>query len=402
MTTLPDYTEALSAALAAVEPLRDVEECGLDASAGRVLAQPIVADRPLPPFDRAQMDGYALRAAELATIKAFPVAATIAAGRRPDVTVPPGACVKIATGAALPPGLDAVIPQESSDRGDPVRFRIGSVEPGHAVHRRGADARAGNVLVGTPAILAARHLGLAAAVGLTRLTVIRRPRAVLLTSGDEVVPPAAPVEPHQIRNSNAPMVAALLRAIGAEPVGAEHVPDDETATARAVAAAIPRCHLLVTVGGISVGERDRFPDALASAGVTMVLRGAAIQPGRPTQVGRAAGGAVVLALPGNPVSALACACLFAWPIVRRLLALDADLPWRRVELAERVVPNAARRAFRPAVILPDGRARIPPWAGSGDLAHTAPTGGLLELPVQSRPVEAGTALRFLPWPDDSR
>ena len=106
----------------------------------------------------------------------------------------------------------------------------------------------------------------------------------------------------------------------------------------------------------------------------------------------------MIGLPGNPVSVLACMCLFGWPIVRVLLGQDASLPWRPVELIESVKPNPRRRAFRPAILEDHCRARVPAWAGSGDLAHTAPTDGLLELPVQAEPVEAGARLRFLPWP----
>ena len=142
--------------------------------------------------------------------------------------------------------------------------------------------------------------------------------------------------------------------------------------------------------------------ALSANGVTLSVHGAAIQPGRPVMVGRTAGGTVTLGLPGNPVSALACTCLFGWPIIRALLGTDTALPWRWVELAEAVKPNAHRRAFRPAFLVEAlsrvERVRVPAWAGSGDLAHTAPTDGLLELPAQQQPVTAATRLRFLPWP----
>ncbi len=398
MSGLPDYADALGLALESVRALGASEPVELADAAGRVLASPITADRALPPFDRAERDGYALRASEVGRVERFPVVATIAAGRPGDVAVPPGRCVAIATGAPLPRDVDAVIPHEASDRGDPVRFTMDHVEPGHSVHRCGADARPGDVLVERGAVLGARHMGLAAAVGLSRLDVVRRPRATVLTSGDEVVPPGAPVAGHQVRNSNAPMLAALLAAFGARPGSHAHVADEADETSRAVGLSLRQSDLVVTVGGISAGERDRFPDAFREHEVRLSLRGASIQPGRPVQVGRAPGGAVVLALPGNPVSVLACACLFGWPIVRAMLGLDARLPWCEVELAEAVRPNPVRRAFRPAILLGPGRARVPKWSGSGDLAHTSPTDGLLELPLQPEPVAPGRVLRFLPWP----
>ncbi|MHC4769050.1 MAG: molybdopterin molybdotransferase MoeA [Planctomycetota bacterium] len=398
MTALPDYAEALATVLAAVEALGQTETVQPHAASGRVLAETIDADRDLPPFDRAQMDGYALRAADLGRVEAFPVAATISAGQPADVGVPPGHCVAIATGAPLPADTDTVIPHEQSDRGDPVRFTVRSIEPGHAVHPCGADARADDTLVPAGTVLRAQHLGIAATVGKRELAVARRPRVTVLTSGDEVRPVDAAIERHEIRNSNGPMVCELLRRIGAEPIACLHVADELELTTAAVAGALGTSDLLVTVGGVSVGQRDHFPQAFAADGVSFALHGAAIQPGRPLLAGRAPSGAIVIGLPGNPVSALACTCLFCWPVVRAQLGIAPNLPWRQVALAERVQPNPTRRAFRPAILTGDGRVRVPAWAGSGDLAHTAPTDGLVELPVQTQPVEAATSLRFLAWP----
>jgi molybdopterin molybdotransferase len=399
VTGLPDYGEALRLALGAAHPTGGTETLDLCDALGRVLREAIAADRDLPPFNRAQMDGYALRAAELGRYPSFRVAATIAAGQPANVRVAPGHCVAIATGAPLPEDTDTVVQHEQSDRGNPVRFTSSDVPRGHAVHARGADARRGDTLVAAGTVLGPQHVGIAAAVGRQKLVVAHRPRALVLTSGDEVVHPGAAVAGHQIRNSNAPMLAGLLRRMGAEPIGHRHLPDRPGETSEALRGALAAADLVVTVGGVSAGERDCFPEAFREHGIEIALRGAAIQPGRPVIVGRAPGGAIIVGLPGNPVSVLACACLFVWPIVRVMLGLDAALPWRVVELAERVTPNARRRAFRPAILEDHDRARVPAWAGSGDLAHTAPTAGLVELPVQAETVPAGTVLRFLPWPE---
>jgi molybdopterin molybdotransferase len=402
---LPDYPAALSQALRVTDAraATPVETVNLAHSACRALAEPITADRDLPPFNRAMMDGYALRAAEFARDRAFRVVATIAAGAAANVRVPDGCCVKIATGAPLPDDCDSVIQHEASDRGDPVRFTIELLAKGNAVHLRGADARKGDVLVPAGTVLAAHHMGIAAAVGATTVRLRAKPQAWVLTSGDEVVSsdaPAARLLPHQIRNSNGVMVCELLHRMGAEPAHSQHVQDERQPTIEAVRGALDQCDLLITVGGVSAGERDHFPAAFDEYGVERVLVGAAIQPGRPIVVGRAASkqNTIVIALPGNPVSALACACLFAWPIVRTLLGLSATLPWRELELAEAVKPNAHRRAFRPAIVREDGCVTVPSWAGSGDLAHTAPTHGIVELPVQSEAMAAGARVRFLPWP----
>ena len=405
MTGLPDYAEALQRALSAVNDAvisrTGPERIPLDRASGRVLALAVVADRDLPPFNRAMMDGYALRAADYSLSRPFPVAGEVPAGVAPDVHVPPGACVRIATGAALPDACDTVIQHEASDRGDPVTFSLDRVEAGQAVHPRGADARTGDVLVPAGTLLAAQHLGIAAAIGTTSLDVRRRPRVAVLTSGDEVRPadtPLAQLQPHQIRNSNGVMAMDLLRQFGAESAASHHLPDQRESTLAAVRRAVESNDLVITIGGVSAGERDYFPEAFDDSRVQRFLVGAAIQPGRPIVVGRAESNVIIVALPGNPVSALACACLFIWPIVRAMLGLPSQLPWREIELAEAVKPNPHRRAFRPAIVRDDGRAVVPSWAGSGDLAHTCATHGLLELPVQDKPVAVSARLRFLAWP----
>jgi molybdopterin molybdotransferase len=405
MSTLPDYADALQLALRGVKRIERFEEVDIANAGGRVLGDSIVADRDLPPFNRAQMDGYAIRADDFQVGATWRVAGSVPAGTSADAHVATGECVAIATGAPLPHSLDTVIQHELSDRGDrighnAVHFTVASIERGHAVHRQGSDAKAGAILIPPGTMIEAQHLGIAAAVGRTSVRVRAKPRAWVLSSGDEVMPPSTPTHdlaPHQIRNSNSVMVMELLRRFGANPVGAEHVRDEREATISALQTAIANVDLVITIGGVSAGDRDHFPTAFEACGIRPVLRGASIQPGRPIQVASNQR-VVVAALPGNPVSALACACLFVWPIVRVMSHLTAPLPWRNVTLAEQVKPNANRRAFRPAILKTPTDVVIPSWAGSGDLAHTAATHGLAELPVQAEPVKAGTQLRFLPWP----
>lgn len=396
---LPSYEEALAQLLAIVpSSTARTASTPLEACANRVLHEDIKADRDLPPFNRATMDGYALRAADYAKDKAFPVVGEIPAGASPNVQVPPGACVKIATGAAVPDSLDTVIQHEFSDRANPVTFTVDSIAPGHAVHPRGADAKQGDIVIARGTRLSAHHLGIAAAVGCSTLPVVQPPRVMILTSGDEVKPIDAALEPHQIRNSNGPMLSHLLTRFGAGEVQHEHLLDEKDATIDAVARAIVSFDLIISVGGISAGERDYFPIALEDANVEMSLSGARIQPGKPIHAGRAPNGSIVIGLPGNPVSALVCAHLFVWPAIRRMSGVTSPMPWRTVTLAESVKPNANRQAFRPAILHEDGdHATVPTWAGSGDLVHTASTHGFIALPVQGESVEAGTRLRFLPW-----
>jgi len=398
MTPLPPYSQALKRALEHVAPRHETESVALERACGRVLAEDIIADRDLPPFHRAQMDGYALRAADVGRVQQFQVVSDIPAGAPADVQVPPGACVKIATGAPLPDDVDTVIQHEKSNRQNPVQFDLNEITRGHAVHQRASDAGAGETLIAASTHLQPHHIGIAAAVGYTHLKVVIQLRAAVISSGDEVRPVGADVQPHQIRQSNAPMLNTLLRRMGGGTVTGEHVTDQLEPVVDATANALLNNDLLITIGGISAGERDLFPKAFEQHGIETIVRGAAIQPGRPVFIGRSETGTLVVGLPGNPVSALACAHLFVRPIVRAMLGLNAALPWRSVSLAEQVQPNAKRQAFRPARLSEDGDSIIvPQWAGSGDLAHTANTDGLVALPVQERAVPAGSSLRFLSW-----
>ncbi len=414
---LPDYPSALARVLELLDPApppsrfitRPLHQC-----LGSVLAEDLPADRDLPPFHRAMMDGYALRAADLAPGttgttgtpsspgRALPVIGELPAGAPPNsITVPPGSCIKIATGAALPPELDSVIPHEHSDRANPVTFFIDALTPGNAVHPRAADAQKGDIVLTAGTRLLPHHLAIAAAIGRTTLTIAPPPRTLILTSGDEVQPiDAHPLAPHHIRNSNGPMLTAFLQRIGSihSHIQHRHLPDQPEPTINAIAAAVHDFDLIITIGGISAGERDYFPLALERAGITLKLAGARIQPGKPIHAGRAPTGAILLGLPGNPVSALITAHLFILPTIQRYTGEIAPSPFRTVTLNQSITPNPHRQAFRPAILEPDAdHATIPTWAGSGDLIHTQRTHGFIQLPIQPTPLTPGTQLPFHPW-----
>ena len=402
MPDAPDYNEALQLVLPHAHALDREELVPLHDADGRMLCDSIRADRDLPPFNRSAMDGYAMRHADLIAGHPLPCQGHLAAGQSADIDVPVGSCIAIATGAPVPEQLDLVIPHEQTDRGDrrnePVHFDSIECEIGNAIHPRAADATRGDVLVPPGTRLHPDHLGLAATTGCRELRVRARPKTVLLTSGDEVVSIDTDPAPHQIRNGNGPMLHALVHRMGAECLEHHHLPDDPKAVHDALDAALRIADVVVTVGGISAGDRDFIPAQLDALSVQPLLHGAAIQPGKPVRIGRSASGRFVVSLPGNPVSVLATACLLLWPVLERLGGGSGTLPWRRVTLTEAVRPNAKRFQFRPARLDADGQATVPAWSGSGDLAHAATTDGLLALPRQAEPVEAGTRLDFLPWP----
>ncbi len=399
---LPLYDEALRRVLECVSALGRVEQVALLESGGRVLAADVHADRDYPPFNRSAMDGYALRSADIGRYESFEVVGMVAAGTEGNVALRPGQAARIATGAPLPPDADVVIRHEESDRAEPVRFAVREVKTWSSVHRRGEDARKGDAVLAAGTLLGAQHLGIFATVGCARVPVFVRPCVAILTSGDEVLPHDAPcVADHQIRNSNQPMLARTAQSMGAALGVVRHLPDRHGETIAALGEAIAAHDVVITVGGISAGERDCFHEALAACQVETILKGAAIQPGKPIFVGRApreGSTAFVVGLPGNPVSALATAHLFLWPILRTLGGAGADLPWTLACLSKEVRANAHRQAFRPSKWdRATGSVEVLHWAGSGDLIHTTRAHGLCALPMADAPIPAGAMLRLLPW-----
>ncbi|MCH2152432.1 MAG: molybdopterin molybdotransferase MoeA [Phycisphaerales bacterium] len=400
MSPLPDYLEAINACCNWPWANMDSEQVDLTDAMGRTLVEPIVADRDLPPFNRAAMDGYAVRLEDLQSTSALPLAGMIAAGDSSSPVIPPGYCTSIATGAPVPDQLDTVIPHEWTDRGDPVHIQR-TPERGHAIHRQGSDALRNQELVAAGCILGAPEIGLAATVGHSSLQVRRQPTVAILSSGNEVVSVDTTPEPHQIRNSNLPMVSSLMNAMGARTIAASWLADDLEATMEALSRSIHEADLVVTIGGISAGDRDMIRTAIDSVKGEVILAGAAIQPGRPIRMAamqKPNGTTPVVSLPGNPVSALATACLFAWPIVSRLLGGDGSLPWTEGILAEPTQRHAVRRRFRPVQRTTDGRLAVPHWQGSGDLAHAANTIGLVDLACGEQDLPVNTTVRWLPWP----
>ncbi len=400
---LPDYDRALGEVLRRVSRLGH-EVVPVGEASGRVLREDITADRDQPPFNRSAMDGYAVRSCEVRPGAWLEVVTTIAAGAAADrsVDLKKGAA-RIATGASVPDAYDAVIRLEQAEEVDGrVRFTLDSVEPGASIHKRGADAQANRLVVRSGSVLGPQLVGVAAGLGQAEVRVTRRPSVSLITTGDEVRPPATPTKdlsPQQIRNSNGPMIDALLRGLGVEMMDHIHVVDDPQATLAAAREALGKSDLVVTVGGISAGQRDFLPGVWRELGLETVVQGVAMQPGKPVLVAQEeASKRLVIGLPGNPVSVLTTAHLFVWPVIRGMLGLSPALPWRRVWLSEPVKANARREAFRSARLLGETRdqAQVIGWHGSGDLVHTCAADGLVRLPQRAEPLDAGEALPFLP------
>jgi molybdopterin molybdotransferase len=312
--------EALTRLLALVEPL-PLEQISLAEGLGRVLAEEVAARRTQPPFAVSAMDGYAVRADDLARIPAeLRIVAEVPAGAGFGGHVGPGEAARIFTGAPMPAGTDTIVIQEDTERHDD-RVRVLEGAPrGRYVRRAGLDFAAGEVLLRRGRRLSARDVGLLAAMNRPWLMVHRRPRIGILSTGDEIVMPGDPIGPHQIVSSNSLALAAAVAACGAIAVSVGNAPDDPEALRR-IAAATRGVDLLVTTGGASVGDHDLVRDALAIDGFDLDFWQIAMRPGKPLMVGRYRG-TPMLGLPGNPVSTLVCALLFLKPAIERLSGLS--------------------------------------------------------------------------------
>ncbi|MGH6989445.1 MAG: molybdopterin molybdotransferase MoeA [Stellaceae bacterium] len=336
--------EARDRLLAPLEPL-GAEQVPVSAAFGRVLAEDVAARRTQPPFAGSAMDGYAVRAADVATVPArLRLVGAVPAGQSYDHELRPGEAVRIFTGAPLPEGADAIVIQEDTERdGDAVVIKEASIAGKH-VRAAGLDFREGEVKLKAGRRLTARDVGLAAAMNRPWLRVHRRPRIAILPSGDEVVLPGDPVGKNQIVSSNGFALAALVEGSGGVPVMLPIAPDNAEAL-QEIAAAATGIDLLVTTGGASVGEHDLIRDALGAAGLVLDFWQIAMRPGKPLMVGRFRG-TPMIGLPGNPVSTMVCAMLFLKPAIERLSGLDtAPMPLKKARLGTTLGANDRRQDY---------------------------------------------------------
>lgn len=389
--------------LATARPLPP-ETVPLAAAVGRVLAQPVAADRDFPPYDRVTMDGIALNYNTLAAGQTqFRLERTQLAGDAPQPLADPQAAIEIMTGAALPPGTDTVLRYEDLEFSDQParRATVRALPPrrGHNVHRQGSDQPAGAQLLAPGLVLSPADVAVAASVGAATLAVARRPRLAVVSTGDELVPVAATPLPHQIRSSNAAMLQAALALDGIESE-AFHFTDDLATLKEKLPPLLAGFDAVLLSGGVSKGKADFLPQALRESGVTELFHRVAQRPGQPLWFGERAGGAVVFALPGNPVATFAA----YYRYVRGWLRQCQGAPPRAPQFAALAAPFE----FKPALTCflavrlehaPDGRllAFPTPTAGSGDLAGLLAADGLLELAPGVTHFAAGTAWPLWPY-----
>lgn len=372
---------------------RQVETVPLRHAAARVLTQAIVADRDQPPFPRATRDGFACRAEDLRSGSLRLIGQLRAGEGWTRGAVKPGEAVEIMTGAGVPPGANcvAMVEHVTLSHG---RIRLTAprpLSPGENVVPVGAEARSGDVVVPAGRRMSAAEVAVAAACGAAEVEVWAQPRVAILATGDELVELGHTPRRHQIRNSNSYSLAAQVAAAGGLPEMMAIVPDDKTATERAIRDAA-HCDLVLLSGGVSMGKFDFVEQALLALGAEFFFTGARIQPGKPVVFGKLPG-PHFFGLPGNPISTIVTFALFAARLLRAMGGeRDArpDFVLARVEEDVRVKPGLTR--FLPARLESDvrgARVRRIPWQGSGDLAAAARANSFLVVPETAQQIPVG-------------
>jgi len=394
MAHMLPFTDALQRIVESA-PVMASERVELGLALGRVLAEDLMARVPLPGFDYSAMDGYAV--ARSSFTGAGPWSLPVHGESRAGALAAPlltGTACRIFTGAPIPEAADAVVMQEDVTReGDRAGFTVAPALGAH-IRRRGEDLPEGAVALGKGTRLTPFQIGLAAAVDRNELLVARRPRVTILCTGEELRSPGSPATPGTIPDSNGPSLAALVAATGAIPVLAPRTGDTMAATEAALRAALRGCDLLLTVGGVSVGEHDLVRAALTSVGAELEFWKVQIRPGKPLAFGRH-GETLILGLPGNPVSAQLTFALFGMPLLR---AMQGDLrpipPRGRARLQNALPQKPGRTSFYRARLEGDLAITASNQA-SGSAASLAHADALVILPADSAGLAAGESVELI-------
>jgi molybdopterin molybdotransferase len=401
--------EALDAVREHARPLAAARQ-PLEQALSRVLAEDIRADLDLPPFDKALVDGFAIRFADLKEGTGWlGLGEVILAGRTPSRALGPGEAATIMTGAPVPPGCDAVVMHERTRSAEGrVWIEEREIRPGKNVLARGREMRAGEVLLTSGTILEPAHLGVLASVGRVEVQVVPRPRVLIVPTGDELVDPGQVPGPGQIRNSNAIMLKALAWEAGIPAESLPITPDEPRALRESLERGLDADCLMIT-GGVSAGQRDLVPQALLELDVGRVFHKVRLKPGKPLWFGvgpprSTRPPALVFGLPGNPVSGLVGFHLF----VRPALAILAGKPEPAANPIEATLSRefshrGDRPTYHPARVIAAGSLQPGPiaietldWAGSADLRTTAIADGFAVFPAGDREYVPGELVRFLP------
>ncbi|MFD6454660.1 gephyrin-like molybdotransferase Glp [Nocardia sp. NPDC060220] len=388
--SVDEYRDTVAALLARLADRPD-EQVPVPEALGRTLSADVVSPIDLPVFRNSAMDGYAVRAADVAvTPVTLPVAGVVAAGRPGTDALPTGSAVKVMTGAPMPPGADCVVPVEDVQAGEGRIVVERGRGRGEFVREAGTDVRTGELVARAGTVLAPRHIAALAAVGLPTVPALSRLRAVCITTGDELQPAGAALAPGQIYNSNGIALAAALRADGVEVVEVAHSTDDPAVFTSVLHAATAVADLVFTSGGVSKGDFEVVKDVLGPLGGT--FGSVAVQPGGP-QGYTVVDEVPVLSFPGNPVSTMVSYAVFARPAVRALAGLPELVSGETTLLTPLRSPAGRRQYLRG--LLTEGGVEVISGPGSHLIAGMAWADVLVDVPAEVTSLAAGVAVRIL-------
>jgi molybdopterin molybdotransferase len=401
--------QALSRWLAAMPSLRPArsERVATDTALGRVLAHDVQAPEALPPFSRASVDGYAVRAADTfgasGSLPAYlSLIGEVIMGTMPAFSVGAGQAALIHTGGMLPDGADAVVMLEDTQPAPAQEIEVlRPIAVGGNVIHQGEDLRPGDVALPRRHVLRPQEIGGLTALGILELNVLAKPRVALISTGDEILPPDQALTPGKIRDVNSVMLAAFIRSAGGEPSPQGILPDSRDALQAALDRVLRDHDLVIVTAGSSVSSRDVTADAFAAFGKPgVVVHGMAIRPGKPTILA-VAQGTPLIGLPGNPVSALTIAHVMVAPVIRHLLGLPplAAIPTLRARLIGSIPSEAGRTDYQPVRWQAhDGEIFAEPVFGKSNLIFTLiRAGGVVCIPADATGLEAGTMVEVIPF-----
>lgn len=391
------YTEAQQILLSEAHSFGK-EAVPLEQAFGRVLCEKIIADRDYPPFNRAAMDGYALRYEDYRKgLRNYIVNETIFAGQSPATSLSAGQCYKIMTGASTPPDANLIVRREDTEEGKgAMKILIDSLQPMQHIAQRGEDLKQGNViieknLVATPAVIS-----LLAAIGKQTVEVEKLPRVAIITTGNEVRPIDQPVSDVQIRNSNAWLLRSLLAKQNIQPYSTGHQPDDRALLQNAFKKVLD-ADIIISCGGVSAGDADFVPEAVESLGVQKLFHKLMIRPGKPIWCGKLPGQGMLFALPGNPLSCMVTFTLFVRPYLFASYGISSPhiLPMKLQQ--QRSKKNNLDEFFPVKIIPGENAVETVPFNSSGDIRAALFADGIARHPKEKAVVQAGELVEYIPF-----
>ncbi len=385
--------EALQTLLSAAQPVTNPEWLPLALAQGRILATPLISRVSVPPLDNSAMDGYAVRCAEWAEDRLYPISQRIPAGHI-GAELAPASVARIFTGAPVPLGADAIVMQEDCvAAGEQIRI-VRRPRLGEHIRRAGEDFTEGQTLLSAGTRLGPAQLGLAAAAGAAILQVTRPLKVAVFFTGDELKAPGEALGPGQIYNSNRATLTALLHQIGCHVIDLGDVPDTLTATVSALEQAAACADIIVTSGGVSVGEEDHVKTALTQLGRLDMWK-VAMKPGKPLAFGRI-GATDFLGLPGNPVSAFVVFCLFARPFLQARMGMTPKALTAFTLTSGFAKPTPGNRREFMRARIENGQVILYPNQSSGALSSLAWAEGLVDIPADT-PIKHGDLVQYIPF-----